>query len=466
MRDSGVSPAKESSPRRASKARPSSVIATPLVASRIRSRGTSHVPARIDTASGGPDTKSAIGVAPGVGGAPLPASRGRTTVRLPSPAVRARSTRASADFASRPTTADARCARAAATARSAPGRTSRSDRTSRSPASASARAAGAMPSRSASERSSAASRSRTERSRSTNASCSSAAARAVASASFAARSSSAGDGPGRAAASRAAASSHSSCAASPSTPSRLIARRSAAADSFASFATADSRSAADSARPVSAAARDASASPSRSAAARACPASAGRRRTSARSCSSAAARASPSAASDSRRSRSTSGLGPAAACSARRELGFEPRGERFPRLPAHLQALRRAAKPVERGGGLLAPAGRVRELLLRPPALRQERLELLPRGTTGVLGRGAPSAASSTRSSSAASSVGGDARPEELDLAPELLGALGGRRLQRQRPETLTHLLLEVAGALDLDLRRARASARPGGGGA
>src|SRR5262249_17108927 len=37
------------------------------------------------------------------------------------------------------------------------------------------------------------------------------------------------------------------------------------------------------------------------------------------------------------------------------------------------------------------------------------------------------------------------------DLTSELLGALGGGRLQRQRPQPLADLGLEVAGAFDLD---------------
>ena len=45
----------------------------------------------------------------------------------------------------------------------------------------------------------------------------------------------------------------------------------------------------------------------------------------------------------------------------------------------------------------------------------------------------------------------GDARPQRRDLAAELLGALGRGRLQRERPQPLLHLGLDVARALDLD---------------
>ena len=45
----------------------------------------------------------------------------------------------------------------------------------------------------------------------------------------------------------------------------------------------------------------------------------------------------------------------------------------------------------------------------------------------------------------------GDARAQLRELAAQLLGALGGRRLQRERTQPLLHLRLEVACALDLD---------------
>ncbi len=45
----------------------------------------------------------------------------------------------------------------------------------------------------------------------------------------------------------------------------------------------------------------------------------------------------------------------------------------------------------------------------------------------------------------------GDPRAQAGDLAGQLLRALGGRRLQRERPEPLPYLRLDVARALDLD---------------
>src|SRR5207245_7564017 len=44
----------------------------------------------------------------------------------------------------------------------------------------------------------------------------------------------------------------------------------------------------------------------------------------------------------------------------------------------------------------------------------------------------------------------GDARAELCDLAAQLLGALGCRSLQRERPQTLAHFFLEISSALDL----------------
>ena len=44
----------------------------------------------------------------------------------------------------------------------------------------------------------------------------------------------------------------------------------------------------------------------------------------------------------------------------------------------------------------------------------------------------------------------GDARSQRCDLDPKLLRSLRRRRLQRERSQPLAHLLLDVAGALDL----------------
>ena len=44
-----------------------------------------------------------------------------------------------------------------------------------------------------------------------------------------------------------------------------------------------------------------------------------------------------------------------------------------------------------------------------------------------------------------------DRRLQARDLLAELLRALGGGRLERERPQALAHLVLEVTRALDLD---------------
>ena len=140
--------------------------------------------------------------------------------------------------------------------------------------------------------------------------------------------------------------------------------------------------------------------------------------------------------------------------------------ERGRGLAAQDDALAAAAQPVERGGRLLARTGRIGELLLGPLALGdQSGNPLVERATLG-------SGLDAARLGLAAAL--GEAREVERrdrglqrgDLDAELLRPLGRRRLQRQRPQTLLHLVLEVACALDLQRRRARASARPGAGGA
>src|SRR4029077_8885483 len=45
-----------------------------------------------------------------------------------------------------------------------------------------------------------------------------------------------------------------------------------------------------------------------------------------------------------------------------------------------------------------------------------------------------------------------DTGPETSHLDGELLRPLGRRRLERERPEPLLHLSLEIAGSFDLDL--------------
>ena len=193
-------------------------------------------------------------------------------------------------------------------------------------------------------------------------------------------------------------------------------------------ATARSRpsstSARDSARdaPSSASARAAGGSPSRSAIAR----------------SSAAARASAT------RARSTS---PASTAGGASRTRVE---QRLRGLPAELEPLARAPQPVERRSCTFASAGRLGQRLLRPTALRQQAFErFLGRPPLGRVAGPAARCLLDLRSERQHVERR-DPGAQAGDLDAELLGALGGGRLQRQRPQPLRHLGLDVASPLDL----------------
>ncbi len=133
-----------------------------------------------------------------------------------------------------------------------------------------------------------------------------------------------------------------------------------------------------------------------------------------------------------------------------------PRGRRSrPRLELLGQALggfaakrepfTGGAQPVERGGRALALAGGVGELLLGGCARGEQRLqvllELLPRRQC----RAAPALRLGAALAERREIERGDRRLQPVDFLGELLGALGGRRLQRERPHALAHLGLDVA---------------------
>ena len=134
-----------------------------------------------------------------------------------------------------------------------------------------------------------------------------------------------------------------------------------------------------------------------------------------------------------------------------RQLRREPLAERSRRFAPKLEPLAAALEPVERRNRGLATSGRVGELVLGACPVREQRFEprlrAAPRESRSVaplLGLTLP-----------APRVGEvelrDTRPDSRDLDCELLRALGGRRLERQRAQPLSHLLLDVAGALDLN---------------
>ena len=120
-------------------------------------------------------------------------------------------------------------------------------------------------------------------------------------------------------------------------------------------------------------------------------------------------------------------------------------------LAAQVDSFRCAAEPVAHLQRLLARACRVGELLLGLRALCEQRLEPLlhlvpptPGGVPPGLELGEPLLEPREVELR-------DARAQAGDLHRELLRPLGRSRLQRERPEPLANLCLDVAGALDLE---------------
>ena len=132
------------------------------------------------------------------------------------------------------------------------------------------------------------------------------------------------------------------------------------------------------------------------------------------------------------------------------ELGAHLLEQRRRRLAPEPEPLGRAPQPVEHLHRLLALAGRVGELLLGAAALGEHRLEPLLRGAPRERRRGLALARLGEPLVERREVELGDARAQLRDLAAQLLGALGGGRLQRERPQPLAHLVLEIARALDL----------------
>src|SRR6185312_8467598 len=111
-------------------------------------------------------------------------------------------------------------------------------------------------------------------------------------------------------------------------------------------------------------------------------------------------------------------------------------------LAAQTDPLRTRREAVQRRRRALAGAGRIRELDFGPLArsdevcdLRVEDAPLVGTGGTAAVGSRVPLR-------QAREVERRDRGVEPCDLARELLRPLGGRRLQRERPQPLPHLLL------------------------
>src|SRR4051794_5706749 len=133
------------------------------------------------------------------------------------------------------------------------------------------------------------------------------------------------------------------------------------------------------------------------------------------------------------------------------ELHGEARPRGLGRLAPQRQPVGRSTQPVQRARRGLSLPGGVGQLLLGVVPLSQERLQPLVvalalerRGGTALVDRGGAFLDIGQRKRV-------DSKAQELDVAAELLGALGGTGLQGERPKPFLDLRLDVAGALDLD---------------
>ena len=135
----------------------------------------------------------------------------------------------------------------------------------------------------------------------------------------------------------------------------------------------------------------------------------------------------------------------------RRRLGAEALEQRGRRLRPQLEALAAALEPVPRRHRRLSPTRRVGQLVLGARAVGQQALQ--PPLSSPLRERSRVTAL--LRFGAARARLGEvelrDPCAQPCDLGAELLRALGGRRLQRQRAQALAHLVLDVARTLDLN---------------
>ncbi len=145
------------------------------------------------------------------------------------------------------------------------------------------------------------------------------------------------------------------------------------------------------------------------------------------------------------------------------ELLREPVAKRAGGLSSELEALAPTLQAVEGSDGGLATARSVRELVLRARAVGEEPFE-------SRLGTAPGERCSITPNLDLAAPVTrigdvelGNPSAQGSDLAGELLRALGSSGLQRERPQSLPYLLLDVSRALDLhrDARKLQLGAMP-----
>jgi len=133
-----------------------------------------------------------------------------------------------------------------------------------------------------------------------------------------------------------------------------------------------------------------------------------------------------------------------------REVLAEPCRKGDERLRANGQALARALQSVERAERALARAGGVRKLDLRRLPLTENRRQPLLRRPARERGRASACVGLGSTLLQRCEVERCDTCAQRRDLPHELLRTLGGGCLERQRPKPLPHLLLDVAGALDL----------------
>jgi len=145
------------------------------------------------------------------------------------------------------------------------------------------------------------------------------------------------------------------------------------------------------------------------------------------------------------------------------ELGPHLLDQRRGRLTPQSEPLGRAPQPVQDLHRLFALPRGVGELLLRSAALGEDSVELLLRGATceprcalALVGVRDPLVERDEVELC-------DARAQLRELAAQLLGALGRRRLEREGTQPLLDLVLEVARAIDLrgDPRELQLGAMP-----